>query len=88
MPIAKPKQGCSMSEQREIELFSTVRLKNDRPEEGLKAGEIGTVVDLFEYPCRAYEVEFVDDQGRTIAQFALLPDEIDLIHYLPTNSLN
>jgi len=66
--------GCQ-----EIALLSTVRLKNDRPDDGLDAGEIGTVVEVFEHPERAYEVEFTDDEGRTTAQIALLPDEIELL---------
>lgn len=68
-----------MDSRQEIALLGAVRLKNSRPADGLSAGEIGTVVEVFDYPERAYEVEFVDDQGRTTAQVALLPGEIEAL---------
>ena len=54
-----------------------VRLVVDLPEFGLRKGDIGTVVFVFEKPNLAYEVEFVDHRGRTRAQLPLLPDQIE-----------
>jgi hypothetical protein len=54
-----------------------MRLIDDRPNDGLKAGTLGTVVDVFDAPRRAFEVEFVDDDGATIALLTLTPDEVE-----------
>jgi hypothetical protein len=61
------------------ELLDVVRLVADLPEEGLRAGIAGTVVEIFEQPTVAYEVEFTDDDGRTVAQVALRPEQIELV---------
>jgi len=62
-----------------MELYDTVRLLVDLPEEGLAAGAIGAVVHVFEEPRLAYEVEFTDGNGRTIAQVPLTSDQIHLV---------
>ncbi len=54
-----------------------VRLTHDRPEHGLAAGACGTVVHVFQAPNLAFEVEFCDADGRTIAQLPLLPHEVE-----------
>ena len=59
-----------------MDLYDTVRLLVDLPEEGLAAGAIGAVVHVFEGPDPAYEVEFADGNGRTIAQIPLTADRI------------
>jgi hypothetical protein len=59
-----------------VELYDTVRLLVDLPEEGLAAGAIGAVVHVFDKPNLAYEVEFTDGNGRTIAQIPLPPDQL------------
>ncbi|MCL2083446.1 MAG: DUF4926 domain-containing protein [Oscillospiraceae bacterium] len=48
----------------------------DFPEEKIKKGESGTVVIAFTNPNEAYEVEFIDDMGRTTAMFAILPEHL------------
>ena len=53
-----------------------VELAVDMPEEGLVAGSIGTIVHVFQVPNLAYEVEFADQNGKTIAQVPLRPDQI------------
>nr|WP_221376402.1 DUF4926 domain-containing protein [Actinoplanes polyasparticus] len=58
-----------------MELYDTVRLLVDLPGEGLKAGAVGAVVHVFERPNVAYEVEFTDPDGRTIAQVPLTVDQ-------------
>lgn len=64
--------------------LEVVRLLKDQPQEGLKAGELGTIIVAFPTPNEAYEVEFVDNDGRTRAQLVLLPDEIE--KYIPDNT--
>jgi len=51
--------------------------KDDHPGKKVVAGQVGTVICCFTVPNEAYEVEFVDDDGKPVAQFALLPDEIE-----------
>lgn len=53
-----------------------VVLQQDLPEEGLHHGMTGTVVMRFDTPSVAYETEFCDEDGRTVAQLALLPEQI------------
>ena len=50
----------------------------DFPKEGIKKGEVGTVVFLFTKPNEAYEVEFVNKNGDTKAMFAILPENLEL----------
>lgn len=56
-----------------------VQLLIDVPNEGLKTGAIGVVVAEFIEPEEAYEIEFSDEVGKTIAQLALLPNQIALL---------
>ena len=67
---------CSMN----YKLLDRIRLKRDIPERNLKKGMTGTIVIVHEKPNTAYEVEFYDDQGGTIAQLALQPNEIELLY--------
>jgi hypothetical protein len=48
-----------------FKLLDTVALTNDLPTVGLKAGDVGAVVDVL--TVGAYEVEFVAASGRTQA---------------------
>ncbi|QOF82204.1 MULTISPECIES: DUF4926 domain-containing protein [unclassified Pseudomonas] len=59
-------------------LFDVVVLSEDLSDEGLRAGMIGAVIDVYSQPVEGYEVEFCDEQGRTIAQLALSPDQLRL----------
>ncbi|MCE0489998.1 DUF4926 domain-containing protein [Pantoea sp. Mb-10] len=56
--------------------FDVVTLRVDLPGEKLYRGMQGVVIDIYEEPEKAYEVEFCDDEGNTISQIALLPDQI------------
>ena len=58
--------------------FDAVTLTRDMPNEGLCAGMIGAVIDVYIEPHIAYEVEFCDALGRTIGQLALLPEQLRL----------
>jgi Domain of unknown function (DUF4926) len=60
----------------DLEELDVVALTTDVPEEGLEAGTIGTVVHIFHKPNTAYEVEFVDGDGATIAMATLTADQI------------
>jgi hypothetical protein len=58
----------------------TVKLLRDLPQEALAKGAVGVIVAEFNDPEEAYEVEFCNERGETIAQVALLPNQLTLIH--------
>jgi hypothetical protein len=57
-----------------FELFETVVLTLDVPEHGLKAGDLGAIVEVFEPD--GLEVEFVTAGGRTQAVVTLAPSQV------------
>ncbi|MEV4758008.1 DUF4926 domain-containing protein [Micromonospora sp. NPDC049559] len=59
-----------------MNLFDMVALTVGLPDEGLPAGSVGTIVHVFDQPRRAYEVEFVDEDGETIATAAVRPEQL------------
>lgn len=62
-----------------FEELEIVELTHDIKEHKLKVGDTGTVVFVYESASgrsKAYEVEFVAPNGRTIALLTLMPDEI------------
>lgn len=61
-------------------LLDAVALLLDVPSHGLLRGQVGTVVELLD---GAYEVEFSDDDGKTYAELALLPDQVLVLHHRP-----
>lgn len=60
-------------------LFDIISVVEDIPKLNVKAGMIGAVIDIYEGSDEAYEVEFCDDEGRTVALGALLPTQITLV---------
>ncbi|MBL0319196.1 MAG: DUF4926 domain-containing protein [Alphaproteobacteria bacterium] len=62
-------------------LLDVVVLAKDMPGTELKAGMRGTIVHIYSKPTLAYEVEFCDNKGKTIAALALQPEQL-----LPFNS--
>ncbi|MBI3898835.1 MAG: DUF4926 domain-containing protein [Gammaproteobacteria bacterium] len=62
-----------------FKINDTVRLLTDIPGEGLAKGALGVVVAEFSEPEEAYEIEFSDADGETVAQIALLPTQIGLV---------
>ena len=62
-----------------MDINDVVVLRNDYPEEGLKKGVRGVIVAIFEHPELAYEVEFCDDEGRTLTEVVVRPDLIEVI---------
>lgn len=61
-----------------IKELDCVVLTEDVPKEGLKAGDVGTVV-LIHGKNEGYEVEFVTLAGKTIAVVTLLPPQVRAI---------
>jgi len=59
------------------ELLDVVELLVDLPESALQACELGTIVET--YGTRAYEVEFADAEGATLALQALEPDQLVVV---------
>jgi hypothetical protein len=58
----------------EYAMLDTVVLLRDIPDHGLRAGDLGAVVELF--PPDSLEVEFVDASGRTTALMVLRTSEV------------
>jgi len=56
--------------------LDVVTLTQDFPVDGVKAGAIGTVVHVFHKPSTAYEVEFVNDDGSTIAMITVTANQL------------
>lgn len=59
-----------------FELYDVVELREAIPGEDLPAGAVGSVVHVFDGPPPAYEVEFADADGRTVAMVTLRTDQI------------
>ncbi|MCG5452711.1 MULTISPECIES: DUF4926 domain-containing protein [Micromonospora] len=59
-----------------LELYDVVELREAISGEQLPAGAVGTVVHIFNAPSTAYEVEFVDTDGHTIAMVTLRADQV------------
>jgi len=57
-------------------LFDPVILTVDLPEQGLRAGTRGAVVEVYEKPRIGYIVEFFDDNGNTIDVFTVYPEQL------------
>ncbi len=57
-----------------IEVLDTVVLKKDMPAQGLRAGDVGAVVE--KYGSKGIEVEFVTGAGRTQALVTLKSDDV------------
>ena len=58
--------------------YDLVRILKDC-EEGVRKGEVGTVMLSIENPVEAYEVEFLDETGRQKAQCTLFPEDLQLV---------
>jgi hypothetical protein len=58
------------------ELLDVVIASLDVPEEQVLRGDLGTIVEIYDVPTRAYEVEFVNPDGSTRALLTLLPNQV------------
>ncbi|KGF24918.1 MULTISPECIES: DUF4926 domain-containing protein [Oligella] len=47
-------------------------------QDNIRAGEVGTVVHIFDVIPPVYEIEFSDDQGRTIETVPLKEEDMSL----------
>jgi len=65
-----------------IKLLDVVALAVDLPEHDLWRGQVGTVVEILAHG-NAFEVEFIDSDGRTYASLGLRPDQIMVLRYEP-----
>ena len=65
----------------QIRLLDVVALTEDIPDRGLLRGQVGTVVELLDPG--AFEVEFVDNDGRTYAMLPLKSSQLLVLHYQP-----
>jgi hypothetical protein len=64
-----------------ISLFDIVALLQDLPQEGLRRGQVGTVVEYL--APEVFEVEFSDNDGRTYASLSLRADQLMVLWYQP-----
>jgi Domain of unknown function (DUF4926) len=64
-----------------ISPFDIVALIQDLPQEGLRRGQVGTVVEYL--APEVFEVEFSDNDGRTYASLGLRADQLMVLWYQP-----
>lgn len=65
----------------EIRLLDVVALTEDIPDRDLQRGQVGTVVELLGPD--VFEVEFVDNDGKTYAMLPLKSSQLLVLHYQP-----
>jgi hypothetical protein len=65
----------------EIDLLDEVALTEDIPARSLLRGQVGTVVEVL--GSGMFEVEFVDNDGRTYAMLPLKSSQLLVLHYQP-----
>lgn len=68
----------------QIELLDIVVLNEDLPAEGLRRGNIGTVIELLEDD--AFLVEFVSSKGAVYAQTLLRTRQLLKVFYEPVEA--
>jgi Domain of unknown function (DUF4926) len=67
-----------------MKLLDTVALVQERRDDGLVRGQVGTIVEILSPG--VFEVEFSDDQGKTYAMLPLAMDELIVLHTAPVHS--
>lgn len=65
----------------EIQTLDVVALTEDIPAHDLRRGQVGTVVETLSSDI--FEVEFIDNDGRTYATLALQSRQLLVLHYQP-----
>jgi len=68
---------------KELELLTTVALLEDVATSDLLRGQVGTIVE--QLAPDVYEVEFIDDEGRTYACLPLRGDQLLQLHHEPSH---
>lgn len=66
-----------------IQLLDTIALLQAIPALGLKAGQVGTMVEVFGED--DFEVQFVDKKGHTIALVPLKSTDVLVLQYEPVS---
>jgi hypothetical protein len=61
---------------RGFELLQVVHARKARPDLGVRKGDSGTIVEVFDRPHRAYYVEIVNDDGTTRAEGAFTAGDL------------
>lgn len=64
-----------------FKLLGAVALVTDIPEHHLQRGQVGTIVEVLAED--AFEVEFIDNEGRTYALLPLRAEQLLVLHYEP-----
>lgn len=67
-----------------MKLYDMVALLVDLPTEGLKRGQVGTIVEIWEPG--VFEVEFADTNGMTYAMVALRTEQLMILYWHPDPS--
>ena len=57
-------------------LLEVVKLQQVLHGSNLQKGDIGVIVEVYSNPYEAYEVEFCDTKGKTIALLTLKPEQL------------
>jgi hypothetical protein len=65
----------------EIRVLDVVALTEDISDRGLLRGQVGTVVESLDPG--VFEVEFVDNDGKTYAMLPLNSSQLLVLHYQP-----
>jgi len=65
----------------ELKLHDVVALLEPLPEHGLRRGQLGTIIDVYE--TGVYEVEFADTRGQTYASLTLRAEQLLPLHQEP-----
>jgi len=65
---------------KEPKLYDTVALLEDLPDENLWRGQVGAVVEVYNEG-EAFEVEFVDTEGRTYGLLTLRPNQFIVLSH-------
>ncbi len=69
----------------DFQLLETVVATDNLPEDGIRAGDIGTIIDIYAEIATAYEVEFVNADGSARTQVTLAPGQFR--HLMPDDIL-
>jgi hypothetical protein len=59
-----------------LNLLDTIVATTNFPEHRVLAGDVGAVVEVYDTPSPAYEVEFVNPDGTTRALLTLAPSQV------------
>lgn len=69
-----------------MQLHDTIALLQDMPKQGLKRGQVGTLVE--QWTDDVYEVEFSDNNGVTYAMAAIPAEQMLVLQWQPEKASN